>query len=214
MTRTTSTSAADRAPRPTYRVGGDVAPTPWAFEDGHLAWRETMRSFCRERVAPGAAERSRDGVCDAALLAELAKLGVFGLLMPAPLGAGADVRTLCLTLEELAYYDSSVAVTVHVAAGNANLLATLLLDRPALHDEIAPRLASGEVFACFALTEPSGGSDASNVSTTARRDGDDWVLSGAKQFITNSGTPMSRYAMAFATTGRPARGGRSPVSAF
>jgi short-chain 2-methylacyl-CoA dehydrogenase len=214
MAQTATPTATKRAAQPSYRVGGDVTPTPWAFGEEHLAWRETMRNFSRERVAPGAAERSRDKVCDTALLSELGSLGIYGLLMPPPLGGGADLRTLCITLEELAYYDSSVAVTAHVAAGNAYMLAALLEDRPALHDEIAPQLAAGEVFACFALTEPTGGSDASNVSTSARRDGSDWILNGAKQFITNAGTPMSRYAVTMATTADATPGGRPTVSAF
>lgn len=198
--------------RPKYRSGESISELPWAFDEGHEAWRKIIRTFCRDRVAPGATERSINAAYDPALVDDLAKLGAFGLLIPEPVGGGADLRTLCITVEELAYVDSSLAVTAHVAAVSAYLMTKLIEDRPDLHDELAPRLASGEVMACFGLTEPSGGSDASNVSTTARRDGEDWILDGAKQFITNSGTPRTKYVVVFARTSES--GSRGGVSAF
>ena len=77
-----------------------------------------------------------------------------------------------------------------------------------------PRAASGEDFISFGLTEPSGGSDAGNIATSARRDGDDWVINGSKQFITNSGTEFSRHVILFAATGDKVDGRRAPISAF
>ena len=77
-------------------------------------------------------------------------------------------------------------------------------------------MTTGEEFVAFGLTEPSGGSDAGNIATTAVRDGDEWVINGAKQFITNSGTPLTKYVILFTATGaaqngRP-RGHRLPRS--
>ena len=142
------------------------------------------------------------------------KLGVFGLLAPSEFGGGgSDLRTLCLTVEELATVDSSLAVTVHVQAIGVSLLARLARDRPELCREILPSASTGEAFISFGLTEPSGGSDAGNMSTVARLDGDHWVINGAKQFITNSGTPFSRYVILFAAVGDKVNG-RAPVSAF
>ena len=195
-----------------HRLGNSLPAMPWAFDDSHEAWRETIRAFCRDRVAAGATDRSIEARYDADLVREVAKLGTFGLLLPEPHGAGADLRTLCITVEELAYVDSSLAVTTHVAAVSAYLVTKLIEDRPDLYAELAPQLASGEIMACFALTEPSGGSDAANVDTVARRDGDDWILDGAKQFITNSGTPLTKYAVVFGRTG--ADEDRRAVSAF
>ena len=192
---------------------------PWALEDHHRDWQSTLRGFCEREVAPGAAERSIAGVFDADLARAAGRLGAYGLLADERYGGGgADLRTLCLTAEELARVDSSLAVTVHVQAISVALLAHLAHGREDLLGEVLPGACTGETFVSFGLTEPTGGSDAGNIATTARRDGGDWVISGSKQFITNSGTPFSRYVILFAATGDAAPGanGRSrrPVSAF
>ncbi|MGQ0624829.1 MAG: acyl-CoA dehydrogenase family protein [Sporichthyaceae bacterium] len=187
---------------------------PWAFTPEHLAWRETVRCFVEREVEPGAAQRSITSTFDAALVAKAGELGMFGLLIdPEYGGAGADLRTLCVTVEELAKVDSSLAITVHVQTIVAALLQHLAKDRPDLCYGILPAAASGETFIAIGLTEPSGGSDAGNISTTARLDGEHWVINGSKQFITNSGTPFSRYVIVMAAVGEKING-RPPVSAF
>ncbi|WP_224392401.1 acyl-CoA dehydrogenase family protein [Pseudonocardia sp. ICBG1293] len=187
---------------------------PWAFDPEHLQWRDTVRRFVADRVEPGAARRSIDSRFDPELVRQAGELGMFGLLVdPEYGGAGADLRTLCLAVEELATVDSSLAVTVHVQSICASLLQHLAKGRPELLREILPGAATGETFISIGLTEPSGGSDAGNIATTARRDGDDWVVNGAKQFITNSGTPFSKYVILMCAVGDN-RNGRPPVSAF
>jgi alkylation response protein AidB-like acyl-CoA dehydrogenase len=196
------------------RLAEDEFDLPWAFEQEHLQWQATMRRFCTDVVAPGASERSIHSRFDPELVRQAGKLGVFGLLAPSEFGgAGADLRTLCLTAEELARVDSSLAVTVHVQAIGVSLLARLARDRPELCRQILPSASTGETFISFGLTEPSGGSDAGNISTFARLDGQHWVINGAKQFITNSGTPFSRYVILFAAVGDKVNG-RAPASAF
>lgn len=192
----------------------DQFDVPWAFDDTHRQWQETMRRFTADVVAPGAAERSIRSYFDPELVEQSGKLGMFGLLAPSEYGGGgADLRTLCLTVEELATVDSSLAVTVHVQAIGVSLLATLAADRSDLCEQILPSASTGETFISFGLTEPSGGSDAGAMSTFARFDGDGWVINGAKQFITNSGTPFSRYVILFAAVGEGTNS-RAPVSAF
>jgi alkylation response protein AidB-like acyl-CoA dehydrogenase len=192
----------------------DEFALPWAFEPEHLQWQATIRRFCADVVAPGAAERSIHSRFDPELVRQAGKLGVFGLLAPAEFGGGgADLRTLCLAIEELAAVDSSLAVTVHVQAIGVSLLARLARDRPELCRQILPSASTGETFISFGLTEPSGGSDAGNMSTVARLDDGEWVINGAKQFITNSGTPFSRYVILFAAVGEKVNG-RAPASAF
>jgi len=190
-----------------------IVDVPWALTDEHRAWRKAMREFTADVIAPEAARRSIEGRFDPELVRAAGKLGLFGLMVPAELGgAGADLRTLCIAIEELAAVDSSFAVTVHVQAISAFLLARLAGDRADMAETIR-QAAAGETFVSFGLTEPSGGSDAGNIATSARRDGDDWVINGAKQFITNSGTPFSRYVTLFAKTGE-GQPGRPQVSAL
>ena len=186
---------------------------PWCFTDEHRAWQKTVREFCQRVVAPGAAQRSIDGRFDPDLVTEIARLGVFGLRVPEAYGgAGADLRSMCIVAEEVSAYDSSLAVTVHVQAIVASLFHHLASDD--LKAEYLPPIASGQSFCAFGLTEPSGGSDAGNIATRAVRDNDGWIINGAKQFITNSGTPFSRNVILFAATGHAAAGARTPVSAF
>jgi short-chain 2-methylacyl-CoA dehydrogenase len=188
---------------------------PWCFEDEHLAWQKTIQEFCQRVVAPGVVQRDLEGRFDPDLIREVGRLGAFGLRVPEAYGgAGADLRSMCIAAEEFAVVDSSLAVTVHVQAISAALFHHLASDD--LRAEHLPAMAAGESFCAFGLTEPTGGSDAGNIGTRARRDGSDWVIDGAKQFITNSGTPFSRHVILFAAHDHdhaPA-GGRAPISAF
>jgi short-chain 2-methylacyl-CoA dehydrogenase len=198
---------------------------PWCFEDEHLAWQKTIQEFCQRIVAPGVVQRDLDGQFDPDLIREVGRLGAFGLRVPEAYGgSGADLRSMCIAAEEFSFLDSSLAVTVHVQAISASLFHHLAGED--LRAEFLPGMASGETFCAFGLTEPTGGSDAGNIATRAVRDGSDWVINGAKQFITNSGTPFSRYVTLFAAHepdgsapaargdgGRP-RGVRNPISAF
>jgi short/branched chain acyl-CoA dehydrogenase len=203
---------ADTSVRTSYvNEGHDL---PWAFDDEHREWQRTLQNFCREAVAPEATARSIESRFDPELVRRVGALGAFGLLIPEEYGGGgADLRSLCLAAEEMATVDSSLAVTVHVQAISVALLAHLGHDQPDLLKEVLPGACAGETFVSFGLTEPTGGSDAGNISTTARRDGTDWVINGSKQFITNSGTPFSRYVILFAATGEGTKG-RPVVSAF
>lgn len=191
--------------------GHDVS---WALSDEHRQWQKVVQTFCKDVVAPGATERSIQGHFDADLARKVGATGAFGLLVAEEFGGGgADLRTHCIAAEELATVDSSLAVTVHVQAISLALLAHLGADRPDMLKEVLPSSCTGETFVSFGLTEPTGGSDAGNISTSARRDGTDWVINGSKQFITNCGTPFSKYVILFAATGDGPKG-RPIVSAF
>ena len=188
---------------------------PWCFDDEHLAWQKTVAEFCQRVVAPGVVERDLRGELDPDLIVEVGRLGAFGLRVPEAYGgSGADLRSMCIAAEEFAVLDSSLAVTVHVQAIAASLFDHLASED--LRAEYLPGMASGETFCAFGLTEPTGGSDAGNIGTRARRDGSDWVIDGAKQFITNTGTPFSKYVILFAAHDRDesAAGSRAPISAF
>lgn len=186
------------------------ASTPWAEDEDMLEWRRTVRAFAEKEVAPGAVERSRRSETPDEIFSRLADLGIFGLRVSKEFGGtDAGLTPLCIALEELARVDSSTAATAHTQGVVVGLLDHMGTDEQKA--EIMPSAVAGESILCFALTEPSGGSDAGGMESRAVRDGDDWILNGAKQFITNSGTPRSRYALAFASTGAP---GERKVSGF
>ena len=186
----------------------------WCFEEEHLAWQKTVAEFCSRVVAPGVVARDLEGQLDPELIREVGRLGAFGLRVPEAYGGSdADLRSMCIAAEEFSVLDSSLAVTVHVQAISAALFHHLADED--LRAEFLPGMAAGEAFCAFGLTEPTGGSDAGNIGTRAVRDGSDWIISGAKQFITNSGTPFSRHVIVFAAhEGEGSAGTRAPISAF
>ena len=197
----------------TYDTVADFTDTPWALTPEHLTWRDSMRRFCQEVVGPGAACRSATGRMDLGLVGSIAELGVFSLALPDPHGAG-DLRSLCIAVEELAAVDSSLAVTAHVQAMNTAMFELFTRGRPDLREPLLSEAVRGDALLAFGLTEPSGGSDAANISTRAERDGDMWIIHGTKEFITNSGTPLSRAILLFAKTGDGPTNGRPRVSLF
>jgi short/branched chain acyl-CoA dehydrogenase len=187
---------------------------PWALGPEHCDWQAVVRSFACEILEPGAAHRAAEHRFDPDLCREAAKLNAFGLLASSEHGgSGADLRTLCLTLEEIAAVDVSFAATVHVQAMSVALLTHLASDRPDLLAEVLPSAARGDTFIAFGLNESPGGSDTRHLQTRAVRDGSDWVVSGRKDFISNSGTPFSRYVILVAVTGETADG-RGEISTF
>ncbi|RKE22599.1 acyl-CoA dehydrogenase family protein [Streptomyces sp. TLI_171] len=177
--------------------------------DEQAAVRELAAGFTNREIVPFAAEWDRAESIDLGVVKKLGDLGFLGLTLPEEYGgSGGDHLAYCLVLEELGRGDSSVRGVVSVSLGlvakSINAFGTEEQKR-----EWLPRLCSGEALACFALTEPGTGSDAANLTTRAVRDGEDWLISGAKMFITN-GT-WADVALVFARTGEP---GHRGVSAF
>ncbi len=141
---------------------------------------------------------------------ELRQFGLFSLVIPESYG-GMQMSTTAYsrTLQELAKYDGSVAVTIgaHSSIGMRGLL---LFGNDEQQKRFLPKLVTGEMIAAFCLTEPSSGSDAASIKSTAVRDGDDWVLNGNKLWITNGG--IAQFFTVFAKTGP--QGDRGNVTAF
>ncbi|CAM5302225.1 acyl-CoA dehydrogenase family protein [Kitasatospora aureofaciens] len=178
------------------------------------AVRDLAAAFTDREVVPYAAEWDRAESVDRAIIGKLGKVGFLGLTIPEEYGgSGGDHLSYCLVLEELGRGDSAVRGIVSVSLGlvgkSINGFGTEEQKRHWL-----PRLTSGEALACFALTEPGTGSDAANLTTRAVRDGDDWLISGAKMFITN-GT-WADVALVFARTGGsdPEQRGHRGITAF
>ncbi|HJD85049.1 acyl-CoA dehydrogenase family protein [Kitasatospora aureofaciens] len=178
------------------------------------AVRDLAAAFTDREIVPYAAEWDRAESVDRAIAGKLGKVGFLGLTIPEEYGgSGGDHLSYCLVLEELGRGDSAVRGIVSVSLGlvgkSINGFGTEEQKRHWL-----PRLTSGEALACFALTEPGTGSDAANLTTRAVRDGDDWLISGAKMFITN-GT-WADVALVFARTGGsdPEQRGHRGITAF
>jgi alkylation response protein AidB-like acyl-CoA dehydrogenase len=124
---------------------------------------------------------------------------------------GGDYFALCIALEELARVDSSVAITLE-AGVSLGAMPIFRFGTPEQRERWLPDLVAGEGLGAFGLTEPGGGSDAGATRTTARRDGDNWVINGTKAFITNSGTDITRLVTVTAVTGET--NGRKEISAI
>ena len=171
------------------------------LDDEQRLLRDTVRDFARNEVAPVAEELDRTKSFPYELVEQMGGLGLMGIPFPAELGGGgADNLSYALAVEELARIDSSVAITMaaHTSLGTMPIY---LWGDEAQHEEWLPDLCSGKRLAAFGLTEPEAGSDAGNVRTRAELDGGEWVIDGAKQFITNSGTDITACVTITARTG-------------
>jgi short-chain 2-methylacyl-CoA dehydrogenase len=180
------------------------------LSDEQRLLRDTVRDFARQEVAPVAAELDRTKSFPYEIVAKLGKLGLMGIPFPQEYGGGgADTLSYALAVEELARVDSSVCITVaaHTSLGTMPIWLWGTAEQKA---HWLPRLCSGERLASFGLTEPEAGSDAGNVRTTAKLEGGEWVVNGAKQFITNSGTDISGCVSITALTGEAS--GRREIS--
>lgn len=171
---------------------------------------EMTRSFARERLAPGAAERDRQHRFPREELTEMGELGLLGMLVPEAYG-GSDTGVLAyaIAVEEIAAGDGacSTIMSVHSSVGCVPILKFGTEEQ---QQRFLPKLASGEWIGGFALTEPQAGSDASNLKTRARREGDHYVIDGAKQFITSG--KNGQVIIVFAVTDPSA--GKNGITAF
>ena len=163
--------------------------------------RDTVREFALAKVAPVAEELDREHRFPYELVGEMAELGLMGIPIAEEYGgAGGDTLSYAIAIEELTRVDSSVAITVaaHTSLGTMPIY---LYGSERQKREWLPALASGMQLAAFGLTEPGAGSDAGATRTTAElRDGQ-WVIEGAKMFITNAGTDITACVTITARTG-------------
>src|SRR5665811_899849 len=147
------------------------------------ALRSTVAAFARAEVAPVIGDYYERGEFPYEIVAKMGKLGLFGLPFPQEYGGmGGDYFAFCLALEELARVDSSVAITLE-AGVSLGAMPIYRFGTEAQKQQWLPALAAGEKLGAFGLTEPGGGSDAGATRTTARLDGEEWVINGSKAFI-------------------------------
>lgn len=185
--------------------------TNFDLTEDQLAIRDTIRRFAREKIAPIASEIDEDQRFPEETVKELSEMGMFGIGFPEEEGgSGFDTLSYIIAVEELARIDGSHAITLaaHCSLGVWPIHA---FGTPEQKAKYMPKVCSGEYLSSFGLTEPGAGSDAGGTLTTAIRDGDDWVLNGTKQFITNA--TYSGVLVCTAKTDKAAKGSRG-ISAF
>ncbi|CAN5830566.1 acyl-CoA dehydrogenase family protein [soil metagenome] len=164
------------------------------------ALREVVRHFSQTVVAPRAEKFNAQGEFPTDIVLQMGQMGLFGLPFPQEYGGqGGDYMSLCLAIEELGRVDQSVGITLEAGVG-LGAMPIHKFGNDTQKKELLPQLAEGKKLAGFGLTEPGGGSDAGGLRTTARRDGDHWVINGSKQFITNVGTDISEFVTITAVT--------------
>ena len=178
----------------------------YRLDDEHETLRKTVAEFARDVVAPRIGEFYERHEFPVDIVRQMGQLGLFGLPFSEEYGGmGGDYLALCLVIEELARVDSSMAITLEAAVS----LGAMPIYRYGTEEqkrEWLPRLCSGEQLGAFGLTEPGAGSDAGSTRTTARLDGDEWVINGTKAFITNGGTELTGLVTVAAVTGQSAAG--------
>ncbi len=168
--------------------------------------QETVRDFARSEVAPVAEELDRTKSFPYEIVARMSELGFMGIPFPEEYGGGgADTLSYAIAVEELARIDSSVAITV---AANTSLGTSPIYywGTDEQKSEWLPDLCTGRRLGAFGLTEPEAGSDAGNTKTRADLVDGEWVINGAKQFFTNSGTDISGCVTITAVTGQTDKG--------
>ena len=178
--------------------------------DQHQMIRDALRDFSQQQLAPNAAQWDRDKIFPRDALRQLAQLGAFGVAVPEELGgAGLDYLALAIVIEEIAAGDGGTSTVISVNNCPVCSIAMAYANAAQKEQWLRP-LAAGEMLGAFALTEPHAGSDASALRTTARRDGDHYVLNGVKQFITSG--KNADVTIVMAVTDKEA--GKRGISAF
>lgn len=182
----------------------------------HEQFRRSVRDFAQAEIAPHAAQWDRDHHFPTDVVQKMGALGLMGLTAPEEYGgsglAGEDggFTSLCLAIEEIGRVDQSMGITLEAAVGlGINPILTYGTD--AQKSEYLPSLVAGEQLAGFGLTEPGAGSDAGATRTKAELVDGEWVVNGAKQFITNSGSSITSLVTVTAKTGER-EGGRPEIS--
>jgi short-chain 2-methylacyl-CoA dehydrogenase len=171
----------------------------------HEALRSLVREFAQAEIAPHVAKWDLAHYFPLDVVRGMGDLGLFGLTVPQEYGGtagegGSDFTSLCVAIEELGRVDQSIGITLSAGVG-LGINPILQLGTPEQKQTWLPDLTAGRALAAFGLTEPEAGSDAGATRTRARQDGEEWVIDGAKSFITNSGTAITSVVTVTTRTG-------------
>jgi short/branched chain acyl-CoA dehydrogenase len=174
----------------------------------HEEFRRSVREFALAEIAPHAAQWDRDHHFPVDVVQQMGKLGLFGLTSPEEYGGAGedgDFTSLCVAIEELGRVDQSLGITLEAAVG-LGINPILTFGSEEQKQQWLPDLVAGRTLAGFGLTEPGAGSDAGATRTKAELSGGEWVINGAKQFITNSGSELTSVVTVTARTGTVSTG--------
>jgi alkylation response protein AidB-like acyl-CoA dehydrogenase len=178
----------------------------------HEVFRKVVRDFAESEVAPHVAKWDREHYFPVELIPKMGELGLFGLVVPEEYGgAGADFTSLCVAIEELGRVDQSIGITLSAGVG-LGINPILSFGSDEQKQRWLPDLVAGRTLAGFGLTEPEAGSDAGATRTRAELVDGNWVLNGAKAFITNSGSSITSLVTVTARTGTV--DGKAEISAI
>lgn len=178
------------------------------LEEHYADLKATVADFADEVVAPVSAELDRTHSFPYEIVERMGQMGLFGLPFPEEYGGqGADYFALSLALEELGRVDQSVAITLE-AGVSLGAMPIFRFGTEEQKEQWLPDLIAGRRIAAFGLTEPEAGSHADGTRTTARLENGEWVINGAKQFITNSGTDITSLVTVTAVTGQRDNGSK------
>ncbi|MEO6512905.1 MAG: acyl-CoA dehydrogenase family protein [Nocardioides sp.] len=181
----------------------------------HEEFRRSVREFAEAEIGPHAAQWDKDHHFPADVVQKMGGLGLMGLTAPEEYGGAGedgDFTSLCVAIEEIGRVDQSMGITLEAAVG-LGINPILTYGSQEQKDQWLPDLVSGRTLAGFGLTEPGAGSDAGATKTKATLDGGEWVVDGAKQFITNSGSDITSLVTVTARTG-VREDGRPEISAI
>ena len=172
----------------------------------HESFRHSVREFAAAEIAPHVAQWDKDHYFPVDLIRKMGDLGLFGITAPEEFGgADGDFTSVCVAIEELGRVDQAIGVTLEAAVG-LGINPILTFGSQAQKEQWLPDLIAGQKLAGFGLTEPGAGSDAGATKTKAVLDNGEWVVNGAKQFITNSGSELTSLVTVTARTGERGEG--------
>jgi short/branched chain acyl-CoA dehydrogenase len=180
--------------------------TPFELSAEHETFRKSVREFAESEIAPHAAQWDKDHHFPTDVVQQMGELGLMGLTAPeefggmASEGTAGDFTALCVAIEEVGRVDQSMGITLEAAVG-LGINPILTFGTEEQKQQWLPDLVAGRTLAGFGLTEPGAGSDAGATRTRAELVGGEWVVNGAKQFITNSGSDITSLVTVTARTG-------------
>jgi len=184
----------------------------FGLSEDHIILRDAIRKFAEDEIAPHAMELDAKEEFSVEITQKMGEMGLFGMYVPTEYGGqGMDMLSYVIAMEELSRVDGSQAATV-TAHNSIGVGPILNFGTDAQKQKYLPKMCTGEMLWGFGLTEPNAGSDSRGTQTTAKKDGDEWVINGSKIFITNVSNPLAGGLTVQAKTGE--KDGKPELTCF